>query len=651
MTVCSLLGSGFLIARRTCGFPLLYSFLLAPLAALVPITIVGSGFYVIYKISPLVVMLMLWVPFLIAAFTAQKTAPPLPRHTNVRPTMFAFLLFSIYTVLIGVWFFILFSSRTTLSLLGPWDTISPLIIPLYFLTTLVLALLLLTSRSYLNVIALSIHCFASISVAFIRFPLIFGFDPIIHVAAEKLVFEQGFANPKTFYYIGQYALVPFLAHVFHVPVGAIHQSLLPFLTALSLPPLLFSSVLPIVALVFLALPFPHLIMTTPWSLAYCSIILGLLSSILGLQNNNRRLFWAAGALVLFALVLHPLAGIPGMFFLAIMLTLQSHVRSKKILAGGMTIMGALGVPLALVVNSLISTQGTVRIHFPDISLLSQLFAIQPLQTRFLPILDAASLISYQGILIFSLLVLAGIICTRKSWNNFYTACLVSALMTLVSGVLMYSSLSFETLASFEQSDYAQRMIQIATLFLLPFPAAAITVFIKKLTRQHRPVIVPVVLLVIAGTLTASLYLSYPRNDAHTPSHAYTLSSTDILAVRAIEEDAQDKPYAVLSNQVLASAAIREFGFARYFTVPPYGEIFYYPVPSGSPLAKKYYDMLRTPSRDVAEQAMDLVHVSRIYFVVRNYEFRFPIIVRDGKRSANEWFPIDDDKAYVFLYER
>ena len=61
-------------------------------------------------------------------------------------------------------------------------------------------------------------------------------------------------------------------------------------------------------------------------------------------------------------------------------------------------------------------------------------------------------------------------------------------------------------------------------------------------------------------------------------------------------------------------------------------------------------MLRAPSRTTAQAALDLTGADRLYFIVRDYEFRFPIIVRDAQATANEWWDVDGGKAYVFHYE-
>ena len=189
---------------------------------------------------------------------------------------------------------------------------------------------------------------------------------------------------------------------------------------------------------------------------------------------------------------------------------------------------------------------------------------------------------------------------------------------------------------------------------MPFVGYALGVLFDRVFIRGKKAVLIATVLFISCLLTSSLYLSYPRNDAYTPFHGHTLSATDISAVRFIDTDGGKTPYIVIANQVLASAAIREFGFKTYFIIERNGKkesVFYYPIPSGSPLAQQYYSMLNAPSRQTMIQTMSTVGVARSYFVVRDYEPRFPVIVRDAKKTANEWQEIDGGKAYVFTYRR
>lgn len=664
-----LIGSGRIIVRSFLGMQGLPALLLAPLASCVPIIIVGSVIYAIYSLTLPIIIALFWLPPLTALVASRRCAPLLDFLDTTRPSPRSLLFSALISILLASQGTVLFLSQTTDSRLGPWDDISPVLFLFSFLSSLLLITWFAVEKQLTvwQLLALCGQFFVSFSVALIRFPLTFGFDPILHQAAERLVLEHGTVTPKTFYYIGQYVLVPLLSRITQVPVELFDQFFLPVLFALSVPPLLlvalsrFKKTLPaassafILAPLFLALPFPHLIMTTPWGLAYGITFLALLSSTIASLHGSLRFHIATGCLALIALAFHPLAGIPLVFFFILMHCGRSEKKLRALSMGIVSIIGAFSVPGAFWLNSHISTQGTISLRIPSFDVLSALIpSVDFLHTRFSPLLDAVYLSSGMGQWIFLLLVIVGCVLAWKDKTiplhlaRTLQACLCAGGMTLLSGILTVSAIRFDSLASFEQHDYAERLFQVTTLFLLPIVALSLTVLMKKIFARGNSIVAFVCGLVLAGALTSSFYLSYPRNDAYVPSHAYTLSKTDIAAVRAIDQDAGTEGFVVLANQVVASAAIREFGFKTYFTLPD-GPVFYYPIPSGSPLVAYYTRMLRTPSRDTARDAMKSVGVSRLYFVVRDYEFRYPIIIRDGKATADAWREIDSGKAVIFTY--
>ncbi|MBI4252643.1 hypothetical protein HY623_00455 [Candidatus Uhrbacteria bacterium] len=656
------LGTGALIVRNCTGISWVRALLCAPLALVSFIGGIGGIIYFFFDLSLPIVILLLWLVLAATLLSAR-----LGNHTALEPSSpqpslplrpHTLLFSSLYVLCIIAFLAGLYFLQTTDAVLGPWDGVGPIMFVLFFFSSFLLVVLLwIGIPSALSLLLLILHTTTSLSVALIRFPLSFGFDPIIHHAAEKLVLEHGSVLPKTFYYLAQYAVIPFFARIFDLSVASVHQPLTLIVIGLSLPVLLVTALTRyvknplLVALCFFIIPFPHLVMTTPWGLAYGTTILTLLSSGFAAQTRNRRHWILVGALALFTLMLHPLAGIPLLFFLAILAT---SIARRHLMTAGVFVLGAVSIPLAFIANAFISPQFHLSLSLPTIHDLIQIIRLEgTLQTRFSPLLDATYAAHYHGHLVLLILALIGIILAKMAEirsQPFFRACLFSALFIAITGILTGSLLRIDSIAGFEQQDYAKRLFEAAALFLLPLAAITLDTLLSRI-RDGTPIIRLVTLLGLAGLLTAGLYLSYPRNDVYVPSHAYTLSQTDINAVHAIDADAGGRDYAVLSNQVVASAAIREFGFARYFNVPAYGEVFYYPVPSGSPLAEQYYAMLRAPSRETAARAMDIVGVDRIYFVVRDYEFRFPIIVRDGKATADEWREIDSEKAVVFTYSR
>jgi len=624
--------------------------------------------YIVSGLSLPTFLILLWVPLCIAIIGLHIPCKITVHHTNPsRISSQHLYLIAVYLFCIGSFFTTIVLNRTTDSLLGPWDHISALPFILYYIGSLALFTVLLhLHNTIVGVYLLSVHFFASFSVALLRFPLGFGFDPLLHNAAEKLVLAHGTVTPKTFYYIGQYVLVPFLSRLLDLPVETFHQSLLPILLASSVPVFLYCAsrkvfgwstpISLMLALLFLTLPYPHLIMTTPWGLAYGTTVLTILSSSIALSCKDARYGFAALCLGLATCFLHPLAGIPLCLFLIIVIIFASKLTPllKILTIVPIFILSSISIPIAFLINAKISSQLHVTLNMRPWNNLTQSIHLQSLQTRFLPLLDFSYFFLTHGGWIFLILICAGsILLKKKNQLILLSIWILGAGMFALNGLLVTSFLHFDTLAAFEQRDYGDRMFQLATLFCIPLAGYTLGLLLTTLMQTKSTIVTMTTPLLLASVLTSSLYMSYPRNDAYAPSHGYTLSATDISTVRVIAEHAGSAPYIVIANQVVASAAIKEFGFAHYYKTKQgaHETLFYYPIPTGSPFFQTYLSMLRAPSHTTMNDAMNLVCVSRSYFVVRDYEPRFPIIVRDAKKTSDEWHAIDGGKAFIFLYRK
>lgn len=154
------------------------------------------------------------------------------------------------------------------------------------------------------------------------------------------------------------------------------------------------------------------------------------------------------------------------------------------------------------------------------------------------------------------------------------------------------------------------------------------------------------LITFSALATFTLLLSYPRDDAQARSGLWSVSADDITAVHAIANDAGDSRYVVLSNQMLAAAAIREFGFHPAYAIKGAGnrneqsaignrqsEILAFPLPAGGPLAQHFWSYLEqqnrctqfgtavqncVTAREPIDAAMRLVSADRAYVVLHAY---------------------------------
>jgi hypothetical protein len=102
--------------------------------------------------------------------------------------------------------------------------------------------------------------------------------------------------------------------------------------------------------------------------------------------------------------------------------------------------------------------------------------------------------------------------------------------------------------------------------------------------------------------------------------------------------------------MVSSAAFKEFGFSKYFDVKDYGKLFYYPIPTSSPLYEHYLDMVyTTPSIDIIHDAAKLADVDVVYFIVNKYWARSREIVYQKKKIADSWTALDEGEVYIFKF--
>jgi hypothetical protein len=187
----------------------------------------------------------------------------------------------------------------------------------------------------------------------------------------------------------------------------------------------------------------------------------------------------------------------------------------------------------------------------------------------------------------------------------------------------------------------------AILFLLPFFILSIYALLEKIAKQNKFIIVSFAVF-LSLLISAALYITYPRYDNYFNSHGYAVSAADLGAVSWINENAK-ADYIVLANQQVSAAALSRYGFKKYYGGD---QLFYYPIPTSSPLYQYYLDMVyKKPSRDTMLAAMDLAGVNEGYFVLNRYWWAFTKILDEAKLRADSWQAINDGEVFVFKYEK
>ncbi|HEX9664828.1 MAG TPA: hypothetical protein VGA49_03320, partial [Patescibacteria group bacterium] len=326
-----------------------FKYIFGLLVSLSLIIILGTGFYYVWKFD-LAMMSLLIIGLPLILILAEKYLPSplnLPAEITGPAQTTDWRIFALgifYLALITVSFKMLFSGQTTASLRSPWEVIPSDFFIVYFLATLILILIIFFNKKIkLSLLLTSLHFFLSLSVGLIIYKIGFGFDPFIHRAAEKFILNAGVITPKTFYYIGQYSLVTFLARLLQIPVELIDKLILPLLSAIYLPAIVYFSlsrldffknkqVIVFLSLLFLAVPYAGLTVTTPQSLANLFLVLVIFLSLnLVLKSDYQSPVWLLFLLASASLLIHPLAGIPAFIFLTLLiyLTKSEEIQLKS----------------------------------------------------------------------------------------------------------------------------------------------------------------------------------------------------------------------------------------------------------------------------------------------------------------------------------
>jgi len=671
----------------------------------------GSSLFYLWRLGDLqlsiivlVIIAMLWLlrrkissPLKIRGVRGVMNEAPNKNHNPLRlslilrerDAMYKLAMTTIFLVLILFGFKLLLNSATAVSIRSPWE-----VVPVGFLAVFFLALivwLLIINKDQQNssrpFFLMSLLLFLGFAVAVVVYKIGFGFDPFIHEASQKLIFETGTLNPKPLRYIGHYSLVIFLAKILSVNLVVINKILLPFLASLILPVFAFVSLGKLIPekinryapVLLLVIPFSNLAFSVPFSLGLFFLLLTALSVV---DENSGRL---PLLLSLIALLVHPLAGLPALILVGWQYVLRKKTQlipertpnsirgqsKDKILktlrqAQGikyalLTITSILIIPLTFIILN--STSSLFQSSIASESILDQIDFSLATWVPFYSPYHLVYLFEKSLPLIALILIAIGLKYLWQTKKNTHLALVISAVL-LLGSFFVSSYINFSSIISYERPEFILRFITIITVILLPIIAIGASRVIYNLKNiKHGQIALYFFLPLV---LTISLYLSYPRVDAFTKSRAFSTSASDLLAVQWIEQDAQGQEYIVLANQAVSAAALQEFGFRKYYDACPSRDsrsavpteqtndncqqLFYYPIPTSSPLYETYLRLVYVnPTRQRIKTAMNLTDVNLAYFVINDYWLDFEKIVAAAKLETNEFTAINDGKIYIFKY--
>lgn len=652
-------------------FPRLQQWVFGFLIVISELIVTGTATYYFYKITPLVSFLLLFIPFLGIFFIKKNQGEPSspPFHLS-RPTLF---LSGAIVITDLILLFYLFTHRTTDLAASPWQMVSPLFFILYLLGTALLFWKYATTHTNSTTFLLtSLHVFVGLSVTSLLYPLGFGFDAFIHRATEEWIFQHGFIDPKTPYYIGQYSFVVFLSHITSLSIQWIDIYLIPFLASISLPAVTIFSfqevfpkkakLAPFLFWLILFLPFLSLSLTTPHNLVVLLTLVSIYCLLLSLSEKFP--VWILFLFAVTAIATHALVGIPlfvVIFFFFIVKNLKNLNKVK--------------IPIILLILSLavllpaMFTFNALRIHAPlpqlnnPIEKIPQFLKLfeRPYWYAHTDVIHFEILYFFERLMVpfFILLALIGTISietskTPNASNKHFWIFTTSFLGFFVSAFTLAGTIVFPDVVAYEQSDYPLRLMRVSLLFLLPGAMYGTGLLTQKIQEweiimKHKKLSLFLVLLILSSIFTCVLYLSYPQRNIKVRFPGYNVTETDKKTVETIHNRHTDYNYIVLSNQLVSAMALKQYSFAKYFSTSQ-GEIFYYSIPTGGKLYSLYGKMIyQGQKREYMEEAMQLTGVNTAYFVVNKYWANSNAIIEGAKQTADEYFPIDNGNVWIFVY--
>jgi hypothetical protein len=618
------------------------------LAGLSLVMIFGSLIYFFYQLNWSGVLLTLL--FSAGAFyfihPYLKKGESITNSREIETKTDYILLVSFLIASTAAWKFLI-AARSGAALISPWQTSSPWFFVAYAIATFsLLALLFRAKRNNRNGWLLGAHYALSFSVAAVVYKLGYGFDPFIHQASMEKIINQGFIMPKTPIYLGEYSLVTIISRLSSVSIYILNKFLVPISAALLLPGAIKNlganrgrktSVL-IAGILILIFPFSFLIVSTPQNFAYLFLLLGLLYSLSG-----ERLL--ALLLSLATFTIHPISGLPALSFWGFReLDYRYPLKNKKTYKRGRNFifLGSLiSLPLAF---ALISGQSLLNLRLSLNGFNTLIFWPNHGANLGAFYLNFPYLFSFLTWPAFISLAVYG----AFKWRNFENEKLATwrTIASLIGAWMLTASLSFDFLIDYERADYLKRLILIIALYLIPWVISALAELASKAREQKLP---GKIAFILAGTLiiSSSLYLSYPREDLFVNSRGYSVSESDLEAVRLIDKDAGTNDYVVLANQQTSVAALKDSGFGHYFETEV-GPVFFYSIPTGGPLYQYYLSWVNEgPQEKVIEDIKKLTKVQRIYLVINRYWHRSDRLIGETRLKALDSWVTDDQEVYIF----
>ncbi|MFH1947251.1 MAG: hypothetical protein ABIJ23_03795 [Candidatus Magasanikbacteria bacterium] len=627
--------------------------------------IILSGIYWFYRIDKEVISFVLVLLPILISLQKNKELELFDDVTKIDLESYSYIKSHLGTKLLGLivfggqalLFYVLFTKRFTDTLISPWTIIGPKFFWVFFITSILLLWVVQKSKHTLsNMLLVIIHSSLILNVALIIFKIGFGFDPFIHQATEKWISEFGFILPKQPYYLGQYMLVVTLSFISKISITTLDKSLVPILSGILVPLTVYFSfskinfkykLIPAIALIPL-LPLSFFIMTTPNNLVLLLTLVTIFWIWYEIKYGNKKTNLFGFLLACMTICIHPLIGLP-----LFLIYLASVVKqNKKIFYFLYTTLLTILLPLTFYFNSKRSEQEMVFNNpLDNLDNFWSLFSRPHYYWLDYGNWIWQALYYYHDVIktLFIIVAIAGMVIAIKKYQIKKTYFFLITIFSLfASAFLISTTLNFTDVIFYEQGAYADRLLTMILLILLPFFIITLRELFSLAKKQ--PAKQFSLAIIFSGLLLISWYFTYPTRDPVSHHTGYNIREADIATVHFIDNlNEGKKDYIVLTNQLVSAAALKEFSFVKYFKTTS-GEHYFYSVPTGGPLYQYFRKMVyQEPKRQWMEEAMNFAGVKKAYFIHTNYWAPAAEIRDKAKIEADDWWELENGRVWVYEY--
>lgn len=570
----------------------------------------------------------------------------LPKFNFTKPNWLLIIYYASIAMLVRY----IFNARTSELTTSVWELFGSRFYIVLIISILSLFYIAISQKFKYQWFHVSIFIALIFNLANILYPLGFGFDGFIHRASEQLLLESGTISPKPFYYIGHYVLVNLLHLTTGLTIELVDRTLPTFVLIIiigiisqKIKSLGSEKYSWLAVLSILILPFNLLINPTPLALSLM-LTIGAIWLAVGVISANQPIYPLL-IITLFSLCVHPLSGIAALIITAFAFNHQIILPKYKALAKYfnivIAIVSSVAIPAAFWLMSMLTSVNQVNLSWQGFNWKDLIRYPYVNQLNF-P-LDLVYGIMNILPLIFIALIILATIKSIKAKEYKWLIFIASSATLIINAILLLTFVRLGNIIDYEQKDFALRLIAIS--FFTAWPAMIYAVKDFTVRNNYQRIFLVLTFSIIVAS---NIYISFPRRDDYQNEKFINLTKYDVSAVNEVNARNSDTTYAVLTNQVISSAAVKEFGLDHNITTNDSQNIYFYSIPTGGALYQYYLRLVNGEDvKQVVEEAKSFSQTKKIVVIMTPTWENFDKLDLRFKSVATAVYDIE---GKIFVYE-